>query len=76
MNVASEEPEEMVQVFMVVRCYSCKTFQVHQVSADSLLLFNKATTTSAPKVNKTNKWVCKICTEKQSVIKVKEFLKF
>jgi hypothetical protein len=24
--------EEMVQVFMVVRCYSCKTFQVHQVS--------------------------------------------
>lgn len=41
----------MVQVFMVVRCHSCKTFQVHQVK-------------------KTNKWVCRICNEKQSVVKI------
>ena len=26
------ELETMVQTFMVVQCYSCKTFQVHQVS--------------------------------------------
>lgn len=26
-----EEEATMVQVFMVVRCYSCKIFQVHQV---------------------------------------------
>ncbi len=25
------DASEMVQVFMVVRCYSCKTFQVQQV---------------------------------------------
>lgn len=30
--------EEMVQVFMVVRCYSCKTFQVHQVSEQEQIL--------------------------------------
>ena len=29
-NTGAEEAE-MVQVFMVVRCYSCETFQVHQV---------------------------------------------
>ena len=29
--------DEMVQVFMVVQCYSCKTFQVHQVSRELLI---------------------------------------
>ncbi len=32
------EPETMVQVFMVVRCYSCEAFQVHQVSSLTLQL--------------------------------------
>ncbi|XP_058852799.1 MRN complex-interacting protein isoform X1 [Acipenser ruthenus] len=41
----------MVQEFHVLRCFSCKTFQVHQVK-------------------KCKKWNCKICGEKQSIIKV------
>ncbi len=32
LSASLEENNNMVQVFMVVRCYSCKTFQVHQVS--------------------------------------------
>ncbi|XP_014343540.1 MRN complex-interacting protein isoform X2 [Latimeria chalumnae] len=41
----------MVQEFQVLRCFSCKTFQVHQVK-------------------KCKKWSCKVCGEKQSLIKV------
>ncbi|XP_046565515.1 MRN complex-interacting protein-like [Haliotis rubra] len=39
------------QVFQVVQCYSCHTFQVQQRK-------------------KVNKWVCKMCGEKQSIKKV------
>ncbi|XP_064597522.1 MRN complex-interacting protein-like [Liolophura sinensis] len=41
----------MPQEFQVLRCYSCDTFQVHQVK-------------------KAKKWNCKVCGEKQSLIKV------
>ncbi|XP_072256685.1 MRN complex-interacting protein [Pyxicephalus adspersus] len=41
----------MVQEFHVLRCFSCHTFQVHQVK-------------------KSKKWACKLCGEKQSLIKV------
>ncbi|KAM4621924.1 MRN complex-interacting protein [Polymixia lowei] len=41
----------MVQDFRVLECFSCRTFQVHEVK-------------------KTKKWTCKMCGEKQSVIKV------
>ncbi|XP_043925887.1 MRN complex-interacting protein [Protopterus annectens] len=41
----------MVQEFHVLRCFSCKTFQVHQVKKDK-------------------RWRCKLCGEKQSIIKV------
>ncbi|XP_062856935.1 MRN complex-interacting protein [Trichomycterus rosablanca] len=40
----------MVQEFQVVRCFSCKTFQVQQVK-------------------KSKKWSCKMCGEKQSLMK-------
>ncbi|KAJ8246880.1 hypothetical protein GJAV_G00256400 [Gymnothorax javanicus] len=40
----------MVQEFHVVRCFSCQTFQVHQVK-------------------KIKKWNCKMCGEKQSLVK-------
>ncbi|MCI4379752.1 hypothetical protein PGIGA_G00231850 [Pangasianodon gigas] len=40
----------MVQEFHVLRCFSCKTFQVQQVK-------------------KSKKWSCKMCGEKQSLIK-------
>ncbi|KAJ8015478.1 hypothetical protein DPEC_G00026560 [Dallia pectoralis] len=40
----------MVQEFHVLRCYSCQTYQVHQVK-------------------KSKKWNCKMCGEKQSVLK-------
>ncbi|CAB3231356.1 unnamed protein product [Arctia plantaginis] len=38
----------MPQLFQVLRCYKCLTFQVHQTK-------------------KSNKWECKLCSEKQSV---------
>ncbi|KAM4748759.1 MRN complex-interacting protein [Rhinophrynus dorsalis] len=41
----------MVQEFYVLRCFSCQTFQVHQVK-------------------KSKKWNCKLCGEKQSLLKV------
>ncbi|TST60385.1 MRN complex-interacting protein [Bagarius yarrelli] len=41
----------MVQEFHVLRCFSCKTFQVQQVK-------------------KSKKWSCRMCGEKQSLIKV------
>ncbi|KAM5172647.1 MRN complex-interacting protein [Mantella aurantiaca] len=41
----------MVQEFQVLRCFSCHTFQVHQVK-------------------KIKKWLCKVCGEKQSLVKV------
>ncbi|XP_068134202.1 MRN complex-interacting protein isoform X2 [Hyperolius riggenbachi] len=41
----------MVQDFQVLRCFSCQTFQVHQVK-------------------KSKKWACKLCGEKQSLLKV------
>nr|XP_015205498.1 PREDICTED: UPF0544 protein C5orf45 homolog [Lepisosteus oculatus] len=41
----------MVQEFQVLRCFTCKTFQVHQVK-------------------KSNKWNCKMCGEKQSLMKI------
>ncbi|XP_035266784.1 MRN complex-interacting protein isoform X2 [Anguilla anguilla] len=41
----------MVQEFHVLRCFSCQTFQVHQVK-------------------KSKKWSCKMCGEKQSLVKV------
>ncbi|KAM4677370.1 MRN complex-interacting protein [Discoglossus pictus] len=41
----------MVQEFQVLRCFSCNTFQVHQVK-------------------KSKKWTCKLCGEKQSLLKV------
>ncbi|XP_064181963.1 MRN complex-interacting protein [Anguilla rostrata] len=41
----------MVQEFHVLRCFSCQTFQVHQVK-------------------KSKKWNCKMCGEKQSLVKV------
>ncbi|XP_063784607.1 MRN complex-interacting protein isoform X2 [Pseudophryne corroboree] len=41
----------MVQEFQVLRCFSCQTFQVHQV-------------------RKSQKWACKLCGEKQSLLKV------
>ncbi|XP_053538013.1 MRN complex-interacting protein isoform X2 [Ictalurus punctatus] len=40
----------MVQEFHVLRCFSCRTFQVQQVK-------------------KSKKWSCKLCGEKQSLIK-------
>lgn len=41
----------MSQVFQVLRCYQCETFQVQQKK-------------------KRNKWLCKLCNSKQSVVKV------
>ncbi|XP_063301481.1 MRN complex-interacting protein [Pelobates fuscus] len=41
----------MVQEFQVLRCFSCQTFQVHQVK-------------------KSKKWNCKMCGEKQSLLKI------
>ncbi|XP_077122417.1 MRN complex-interacting protein isoform X2 [Ranitomeya variabilis] len=41
----------MVQEFQVLRCCSCRVFQVHQVK-------------------KSTKWCCKLCGEKQSVLRV------
>ncbi|XP_053319609.1 MRN complex-interacting protein [Spea bombifrons] len=41
----------MVQEFQVLRCFSCQTFQVHQVK-------------------KSKTWNCKLCGEKQSLLKV------
>ncbi|XP_041845534.1 MRN complex-interacting protein isoform X2 [Melanotaenia boesemani] len=40
----------MVQEFHVVRCFSCLSFQVHQVK-------------------KENRWTCKLCGQKQSLLK-------
>uniref|UniRef100_A0A3B3T2R6 MRN complex-interacting protein N-terminal domain-containing protein n=1 Tax=Paramormyrops kingsleyae TaxID=1676925 RepID=A0A3B3T2R6_9TELE len=42
---------KMGQEFNVLRCFSCQTFQVHQVK-------------------KSKKWNCKMCGEKQSLLKV------
>uniref|UniRef100_A0A6I8NPR4 MRN complex-interacting protein N-terminal domain-containing protein n=1 Tax=Ornithorhynchus anatinus TaxID=9258 RepID=A0A6I8NPR4_ORNAN len=42
---------ESLQRFQVLRCFSCRLFQVHQVK-------------------KSNKWNCKACGEKQSLLKV------
>ncbi|XP_038627196.1 MRN complex-interacting protein [Tachyglossus aculeatus] len=42
---------ELPQRFQVLRCFSCRLFQVHQVK-------------------KSNKWNCKACGEKQSLLKV------
>ena len=39
---AGSPVEEMVQVFMVVRCYSCKTFQVHQVGEQEIEKLGRA----------------------------------
>ncbi|KAG8438969.1 hypothetical protein GDO86_005232 [Hymenochirus boettgeri] len=41
----------MVQEFQVLCCFSCQTFQVHQVK-------------------KSKKWSCKLCGEKQSLVKI------
>ncbi|XP_031571053.1 MRN complex-interacting protein-like [Actinia tenebrosa] len=41
----------MVQEFNVLKCFSCKRFQVHQVK-------------------KANKWICKVCGEKQSISRI------
>lgn len=41
----------MTQKFNVIRCFSCSTFQVHQMK-------------------KSQKWACKVCGEKQSLMKI------
>ncbi|XP_020638306.3 MRN complex-interacting protein isoform X2 [Pogona vitticeps] len=50
----------MAQQFQVLRCCSCHVFQVQQVRQ----------TCPSVEVKKSKKWNCKICNEKQSVLKV------
>ena len=61
---------------MVLRCFSCETFQVHQVRLEgdgregAGVAVNSSALSFLQVKKSSNKWVCKICNEKQSVQKV------